>query len=112
MLSFIAAEGAYYFLVSDGRRGDIAKCRTLQPPIHDQENFRTYLWVQAVQGYFLLCQHFLEGKAGEWRLVSEIEIEEGTMYAFDEIGDLLLEQLQEVNLEPPTGEPVEKGAIE
>lgn len=89
----MTAQGSYYFLAADGRRGDIIKCRNIQPPIQDYENYETYLWLKTVQGYFLLRQHFVDGGAQEWRICREIVIEDPSFDSFEEIGDHLEEEL-------------------
>ncbi len=94
ILSFVTAHGSYYFLAADGRRGDIIKCRNLQPPIQDHENYETYLWVKAVQGYYLLRQFFIDGQAQEWRICKEITIDDPNLESFDEVGDHLAGDLQ------------------
>jgi len=75
----------YYFVASDGRRGDITRCHTFQPEIEDPEDYYYYLWTEAIQGYFVLRQHFLEGKPQQWFLRAEVETEERGPWVFDEV---------------------------
>lgn len=71
----------------DGRRGDIIRCQTYQPEIGDPENYVFYLWAETLQGYFLLKQRFLEGRAQEWQLAGEFELEESGPGTFDLLSD-------------------------
>lgn len=73
VVTFVAAPGAYYFILSDSRRGDVLKVHTLQPSIEDHDYYASYLWVQALQGYFLMRQLFVEQRAQEWRVVAEFQ---------------------------------------
>lgn len=72
---------------------DIAKCRSFQPPIDDHQRYASYLWVKAVQGYFVLRQWFIEGHPCEWRVIRELEVTEEELHFFDEHGDLLEAEL-------------------
>ena len=93
ILTFIVDEGAYYFVASDGRRADIVKCSTHQPEIREPDDYFYYMWVSAVQGYFLLRQRFLEGKAQPWHLVAEIETERRDPAFFDELEEVLIDKI-------------------
>lgn len=86
-------QGAYYFVASDGRRGDIVKCQTHQPEIQNGDDYFYYMWVKAIQGYFVLKQQFLEGQAQQWYLIGEVETEETSPAFFDELTDHLLAQI-------------------
>lgn len=88
-------QGAYYFVASDGRRGDIVRCQTCQPQITDENLYFFYMWVEALQGYFLLRQEFSEGRPQQWQLIGEIEVEERGPWVFDEITEELRGRLAE-----------------
>lgn len=94
VVTFVASEGAYYFVLGDCRRADIIKCRTLQPAIRDHLNYSSYLWVKAYQGYYLLRQRFVDSHAQEWRLIAEVEVDEPEFDFFDKHGDCLAEELE------------------
>ncbi len=89
----MATDGAYFFILGDGRRADIVKTRNLQPPITDSEAYDTYMWVKAYQGYFVLRQEFLENQATGWRVVREVEAEDDDRDLFETYGDQLAEEL-------------------
>ncbi len=75
--------GAYYFVSADGRRGDIIRCLTYQPEIVNPEDYTFYMWAETLQGFFLLHQRFLEGRAEEWQLAGEFEFEDRGPGAFE-----------------------------
>ncbi len=103
VVTFVATEGAYYFILNDGRRADIVKCRPLQPTIVDHQHYPTYLWVKAYQGYFLLCQHFLDYQAQPWRAVREIEVSDEDFDFFEQYGDRLQRELEPARAEQAEG---------
>lgn len=80
-------------MAADGRRGDIVRVQTLQPGIDDPDNYLFYMWVEAIQGYFLLVQRFEEGQPQNWHLIGEMTTEERGPGVFDEWSDLLKERL-------------------
>ncbi len=100
-LEFITAGSAYYFVTSDGRRMDVAKVRSIQPEIQDHDRYPSYLWVEAVQGYYVLRQWFMGGRPGGWRLIRELEQVEETFGFFDTQGDLLEEEFNATPCSPP-----------
>ncbi len=77
-------------MAADGRRADIIKCHPFQPEISDHLNYSAYLWVKAIQGYFLLRQRFIEEHPCEWRIVREVEVEDPERDFFDEMGRSLM----------------------
>lgn len=90
--TFVVDQGAYYFVASDGRRGDIIRCETLQPGIHDPEDYDFYMWVEALQGYFILKQKFLEGQPQRWLLIGEMTSEEKGPAVFAAWSEVLKER--------------------
>ena len=97
VINFVMESGVYCFKTADRRRGDIAKVRTLQPSVKNHSDYFSYMWVQAVQGYFVLRQRFVDGKAQEWRLIREIEVEDPELYFFEHMGDALLLEFEELS---------------
>lgn len=94
VVTFIATDGAYYFVLGDRRRADIVKCRSFQPTIRDHGDYAAYLWIKAYQGYFVLRQRFLDHHAGEWRVIREVEVQNADPDFFDSFGDLLVEEFE------------------
>lgn len=92
--TFVVDNGAYYFIAVDGRRGDIIRCQTYQPGIGESEDYYFYMWVQSLQGYFMLRQRFEGGRAGDWQLLGEFETEESGSRVFDLLSDEVVAMLQ------------------
>ena len=90
--TFVVDQGAYYFVASDGRRGDIIRCETLQPGIENPDDYDFYMWVQAIQGYFILKQRFLEGRPQNWCLIGEMITDEKGPAVFDDWSESLKER--------------------
>lgn len=104
VVTFVASEGAYYFVMGDCRRGDIIKCRTLQPAIVDLLDYSAYMWIKAYQGYFVLRQRFVDNHAQEWRVVAEVKVEEPDFDFFEQYGDQLAQELEKSPPLPAGGE--------
>jgi hypothetical protein len=83
--------------MSDGRRADIIKCRPFQPSIRDHADYMSYLWVKSLQGCFVLRQHFVEGQAGEWRVILEVEEDRDDFDFFDKAGDEIARRFEELD---------------
>lgn len=66
-----------------GRRVNIVRSRSHQPPILQDGDFKTYLWVEALTGFFLFSQRFQEGRAGPWILEEEFVPENPEHFFFD-----------------------------
>lgn len=93
VLNFITTERDYYFMMSDGRRADIIKCRPFQPAIADHDHYHSYLWVNSTQGYFVLSQYFLGGQAEDWKVILEVTPPDSIdSNWFDDAGDALIEK--------------------
>jgi hypothetical protein len=101
VVTFVTSPGAYYFVLGDCRRADVVKCRSMQPTIHDHNNYSAYLWVQAFQGYFVLRQRFVDHVAQEWRVIRELEVSEPAFDFFETFGDQLLAELEQAEQEGP-----------
>jgi len=50
----------------------ISRCKSIQPPICDHEDFFTYLWAQSHERFFLFRQRFEKGAPGPWEVWQEI----------------------------------------
>lgn len=92
--TFVVDTGSYYFVAVGGLRGDIRRCRTFQPDIKDPDDYFFFMWVESVQGYFLLKQQFLEGRAQEWYLIAEIITEESGPAFFEELSEAMEQRLK------------------
>lgn len=75
VIQFVTHEVSYIAYTRMGRRLDILKSTSVQPPIADQQDYDSYLWVKALQGYFVLRQRYVESIAEPWHVISELEPE-------------------------------------
>ena len=69
---FVYDEHAYCAYTARGLRLDIRRAVSVQPDIPDGEDFYSYMWVDAQQGYFLLAQRFIHGRAAGWMVYREM----------------------------------------
>lgn len=70
---FITYEKGYYAILRGGRRLDIIRTHSFQPPIADFDDYFGYLFVQTHDGFFVLRQRILENRAGPWEAILELE---------------------------------------
>jgi len=63
---FLTEPTGYYAISASGRILQILKSQPIQPDIIDFEDFTTFLWVEALDGFYLLSQHFKDGRPGSW----------------------------------------------
>jgi hypothetical protein len=68
---FVTETHRYYAITTSGRRINIIRTKNFQPPIEEGTDFNTYLWVEALEGFFLFFQRFQKGKPGPWILQEE-----------------------------------------
>ena len=91
-------QGISYLAHTERRRIDILKTFNHQPPITDEKNYSTFMWVKAYQGYYVLRQEFVELSPLPWTIIREIIPEDPGFYFFeqfdDQIGDYLERLLQ------------------
>lgn len=92
--SFVTGELSYHAR-TEGRLGiDIVKCYTRTPEIEDPENYLSYMWVNSVQGYYVLEQAFEKGEPQDWRLIRQIIPEEPDIYFFEKFDDQFLDYVR------------------
>lgn len=75
VIQFVTHELSYIAYTRTGRRLDILKSHSVQPPIEDPENFTTFMWLKALQGYFVLRQHYVEKVSEPWYVIQELKPE-------------------------------------
>lgn len=95
------APADYFLYTLSGNKIRITRAEALQPPIRDPEDYPTFLWIQALEGYFLLRQHIVKGKAHPWRIVRRILPEESDPTFYTDFKDRLLDFVEEVGLNVP-----------
>lgn len=79
----------------------ILKAWTYQPPVEDENNFATFMWVQTVEGFFLLRQHLVHSQALSWYLVRRVLPSPGQPHFFHDFQDLLPEYVEVQGLNEP-----------
>jgi hypothetical protein len=72
VLNFVTEQSVYSAYTGRGLRLDIIRTSTHQPPIVDAEEFRTFMFLEARQGFFLLSQQFVKGAAQRWVVYREL----------------------------------------
>lgn len=72
VLHFLTTANAYTIFYEPYGRMDVARCTSMTPDAPPEGDFWCYMWVQSVQGFFVLHQPVLEGKAGTWSVIFEI----------------------------------------
>lgn len=93
VISFVTHEVSYIAFTREGRRLDILKSSSFQPEIEDPEDYFTYMWVKALQGYFLLRQRYVESRPQEWFVIRELEPESNYLF-YEEFLDELPRYLE------------------
>jgi hypothetical protein len=63
---FEASKLGYYAYLRRGGRLDIRQVFTCQPPIDDFNDYFSYMFVESLQGFFLLRHRMLENKPQPW----------------------------------------------
>lgn len=91
---FVTSSSAYT-IHADGLRMDVARCQNLQ-----RDELQSFMWVKAVQGYFVLEQSPLGRNPGHWQIILEIEPQENSSSFFPWFEDNFWELLSE-HLVPP-----------
>ncbi len=88
---FVTDKYAYYGVTISGFLFNIIKCKTLQPPIENPDDYYTYMWTQCEGGYFLLRQRFIEGVSLSWFLEVQVIPYTPSHTYFMEMADFLVE---------------------
>ena len=90
MLNFATSPDAYTIYVDPDVRMDVARVQTK----HSEDSRESYMWIQAVQGFFVLYQDMRE-KTGPWQLILEIIPESFSSSFFPYVEDEFFALLQE-----------------
>ncbi|MBI3924549.1 MAG: hypothetical protein HY319_03340 [Armatimonadetes bacterium] len=72
VLQFVADQTGYRVWTESGTRLDVVRCNSIQPDIVDPEDYCTYMWIKALQGFFLLRQRICAREPQDWFLVQEV----------------------------------------
>ncbi|MEW5946576.1 MAG: hypothetical protein AB1742_10300 [bacterium] len=84
---FVAYDRGYYAILRNGARIDVIRAFAFQPDIKDFDDYRSYLLLQALQGFFLLRQSVRENRVSPWTVVCEI-VPKDTAGFFSALHDL------------------------
>ena len=69
---FVVYEKGYYALLRTGRRLDITRIHAFQPGIDDFDDYFGYLFIESIDGFFIMRQRILENRAQMWVAVAEL----------------------------------------
>ncbi len=97
VMIFTTGEDGYYAYLQGGRRLDILRVVSFQPPICDFGDYFSFMFLETPGGFFLLRQHVLENRALSWRVFVEFE-------AIDQYG-MFLDVSNFINSLTKPGEP-------
>lgn len=90
---------AAYTIHAEGLRLDVARCQNLQ-----RDEAQAFMWLKAVQGYFVLEQSPLGRRPGHWRIILEITPEETSSSFFPWFEDHFWSELSDWLVAPRTHE--------
>ena len=76
VLDFVSTPSSYTIYVEPALRLDVARCQSLEAGPLPDGPYWSYLWVQAVQGFFVLRQPIIEGRPGPWEMLYQVEPDE------------------------------------
>ncbi|MHB2016735.1 MAG: hypothetical protein ACYCW6_07285 [Candidatus Xenobia bacterium] len=88
IVHFLCDPSIYIAYTRRGLKLHIIRSTTLQPDIANDQDFFSYMWVEAKEGFFLLTQHFLEGVPKLWTVYREMIPTEPQNFFFDFQDDL------------------------
>jgi hypothetical protein len=69
---FMTERSAYYGITRSGFLFNIMRTKTIQPHIEDENDYHSYMWIQCIDGYYLLRERFINGYGIGWYLEAEI----------------------------------------
>lgn len=72
VLEFVTTQESYTIHVKPNLRLDVARCSQFRVDADSPTSFWSYLWLQSVQGFFVLRQATLEGRTLGWEMVYEV----------------------------------------
>lgn len=104
--SFVTDRLSYYGVTTSGFLFNIVKTHNYCPDISDHNDYFSYMWLECVDGFYLLRRHFLHGFALPWVLEVELIPDERDMNFYFIIRDYLTENPDK--LFEFCGEPIEQ----
>ena len=103
-MDFVTTSESYTIYIEPDLRLDVARVQSKQA----DDSSDTYMWIQAVQGFFVLYQDLSGPKPGPWLLIFEVTPQSFSSSFFPYIEDEFFRLLQEWQALPPL-EEVESG---
>ncbi|MCA9791950.1 MAG: hypothetical protein KC910_09160 [Candidatus Eremiobacteraeota bacterium] len=101
---FVTHQSLYVIRLESGARIEVTRCFTRQPPIEDEHNYSSFMWVKSLQGLFLLRQQFYQSRPLGWQVVREVVPVDAGLHFFEEFDDQILDFITSRGLhqlEPP-----------
>lgn len=89
---FEAYDKGYFALLNRGPRLDILRVFNFQPDIADFSDYVVFMFIEALQGFYVLRQPVLEGHVGPWRVCMEMRPKDPNgffAWAFEHRGALM-----------------------
>ncbi|MFA6449068.1 MAG: hypothetical protein WCX65_06370 [bacterium] len=69
---FDASDKGYYAYLRLGGRLDIIHAFNFQPPIENFDDYYSFMFVESLQGFFVLRQRIIENKERPWHIFLEL----------------------------------------
>ena len=80
---FEAGKNGYYAYLRNGDRIDIMHVFNFQPPIENFDDYYSFMFVESLQGFFVLRQHVIENNPRSWRVYLELKPREACRFFQD-----------------------------
>jgi len=101
VLQFNTTSESYTIYVHPDLRLDVARCQAKPRP----EQRDSFMWVQAVQGFFVLHQDLSEPQPGPWKVIFEVSPDRFSSSFFPWVDDEFFELLKRWEELPPLSQP-------
>ncbi|MGI5843603.1 MAG: hypothetical protein ACOX9B_05440 [Candidatus Xenobium sp.] len=92
---------SYTAWMRSGQALRILRACSYQPPLRNAENHPTFLWVEALEGFYLLRQHLLGTRPLPWYVLRQVVPDPEENHFFFGFQDLLGDFIQEQGLDVP-----------
>jgi hypothetical protein len=80
IIHFQADGSGYYAYPRRGGRIDILHAFNFQPPIENFDDYYSFMFVESIQGFFLLRQRMLENRPQPWHICLELKPAEPQLF--------------------------------
>lgn len=101
VLRFITDATSYTARTRAGMELRILRAWSFQPPVEDENNFASFLWIQTLEGFFLLRQHLVGSQAMSWHILRRLIPEPGQPHFFHDFQDELPTYIEAQGLNTP-----------